>query len=390
MIAGKGAPETVSKEPHIDRRVRAPRRVLVFRCGQLGDMIVSLPAMWALRRHWPEASFTLLCDVHPGLGRVSGSDIFAGTGIFDAIEHYRVAGDGLGKVAALGERLRLLRRLRAGRYDGVVYLAPTIRTSGQVRRDRTFFRAAGIGRIYGATRFPTVPVKQPGRPFSVAPPEADLLLERLAADGIATPGRGQGSLDLGLGDSERSEVARWRSRLGDDGGRPWLGLGPGSKMPAKRWPLGRFEAVVAALIDRHDVWPVVFGGAEDHVDGERLVARWARGFNAAGALSVRAAATALKNCVMYLGNDTGTMHLAASVGVPCVALFSARDRPGTWYPYGVPQKVFRVALECEGCFLVECHERKNACLTAISIDQVVAGCEEMLKRLVAPLAAIEA
>ena len=119
MIAGKGAPETVSNEPHIDRRVPAPRRVLVFRCGQLGDMIVSLPAMWALRRHWPDASFTLLCDVHPGLGRVSGSDIFAGTGIFDAIEHYRVAGDGLGKVAALGERLRLLRRLRAGRYDGV-------------------------------------------------------------------------------------------------------------------------------------------------------------------------------------------------------------------------------------------------------------------------------
>jgi ADP-heptose:LPS heptosyltransferase len=390
MIAMEADREPANNTPQVDRLARAPRRVLVFRCGQLGDMIMSLPAMWALRHHWPDASFTLLCNVHPGQGRVSGSDIFDGTGIFDAFEHYRVAGDGLGRLAALGERLRLLRRLRAGRYDGLVYLAPSIRTVGQVSRDRIFFRAAGIGRIYGATNFPTGPVKQPGRPFSRGLSEADLLLERLAADGIPTPGTGQGSLDLGLGDTERAEVARWRSRLGDDGGRLWLGLGPGSKMPAKRWPLARFEAVMAALIDRYDVWPVVFGGAEDRADGERLVARWARGFNAAGALSVRAAGTALKKCVMYLGNDTGTMHLAASVGVPCVALFSARDRPGTWYPYGVPQKVFRLALECEGCFLVECHERKNACLTAISIDQVVAGCEEMLKRWVAPLATIEA
>src|SRR5581483_8940575 len=195
-------------------------------------------------------------------------------------------------------------------------------------------------------------------------------------------------LDLSLGEAERAEVARWRLRLGDDGGRPWLGLGVGSKMPAKRWPLERFEAAVAALIDRHDVWPVVFGGAEDRADGERLVASWARGFNAAGALSVRAAGWALKNCIMYLGNDTGTMHLAASAGIPSVALFSARDRPGTWYPYGVPQKVFRTALECEGCLLVECHERKNVCLTAISIDQVVAGCEEMLRRSVTPIVAI--
>jgi ADP-heptose:LPS heptosyltransferase len=368
----------------------APRRVLVFRCGQLGDMIMSLPAMWALRRQWPEASFTLLCDVHPGRGRVSGSDIFAGTGIFDAIEHYRVADERLGRVAAIGERFRLLRRLRAGRYDSVVYLAPSMRTMEQVWRDRIFFRAAGIGRMFGATHFPTSSAKTAGRPFSMGPSEADLLLERLAADGIAIPPKGQGSLDLGLGDAERSEVTRWRSRLGDDAGRLWLGLGPGSKMPAKRWPLARFEAVVAALIERHDVWPVVFGGAEDRADGDRLVSGWARGFNAAGALSVRAAAWALKNCVMYLGNDTGTMHLAASAGVPCVALFSARDRPGSWYPYGVPQKVFRVALDCEGCFLVECLERKNACLTAISMDQVVAGCEEMLRRSVAPLAAVSA
>jgi ADP-heptose:LPS heptosyltransferase len=208
--------------------------------------------------------------------------------------------------------------------------------------------------------------------------EADLLLARLAADGIRVPGQGEGCLDLVLGDAEVAAVARWRQTLAPDGGRKWIGLGPGSKMAAKRWPLERFVAVVAALINRHDVWPVVFGGMEDHEDGGRMVARWGRGFNAAGTLSVRESAMALKQCVLYVGNDTGTMHLAAAAGTPCVAVFSARDWPGAWYPYAVPQRVFRTALECEGCYLIECIDRRNECLRRITVEEVVAGCEDLL------------
>ena len=64
--------------------------ILVFRIGQLGDMIVSLPSMWAVRRHWPQASLTLLCDVHSSRKYVLASDIFQGTGLYDAIEEYEV------------------------------------------------------------------------------------------------------------------------------------------------------------------------------------------------------------------------------------------------------------------------------------------------------------
>ena len=90
---------------------------------------------------------------------------------------------------------------------------------------------------------------------------------------------------------------------------------------------------------------------------------------------MRAAAVALRGCALYLGNDTGTMHLAASAGAPCVAVFSARDWPGAWYPYGVPQRIFRTAPECEGCYLEVCVDRGNACLIAISVEEVLAGCE---------------
>jgi len=356
----------------------APRRVLAFRSGQLGDMIVSLPALWAVRRHWPEANLTLLCDVHPGRNYVLGSDIFGGSGLCDDLEHYEVSAAGESQLRTALRRLRLLVRLRARRFDALVYLAPSIRLPAQVRRDVRFFRLAGLRQIYGADHFPPVPVKQPGQPFPVGEHEADLLLARLQANGISVPARGRGSLDLRLGEAEAAAVARWQATLPPDGGRVWLGVGPGSKMPAKRWPLDRFGEVVKQLIAQHDIWPVVFGGREDRESGDQLLAGWGRGYNAAGALSVRASAAALRQCALYLGNDTGTMHLATAAGTPCVAVFSARDWPGAWYPYGVEQRVFRTAIECEGCYLEECVERKNECLSRVAVQQVLAGCESLL------------
>jgi ADP-heptose:LPS heptosyltransferase len=359
-----------------------PDRVLVFRCGQLGDMVLSLPAIWAARRRWPKAAFSLLCDVHPGKNLVGGPDIFRGMDLFESFESYDAAKSGGSNLLRTGSsRLRLLLRLRARRYDVLVYLAPSVRRPRQVWRDVRFFRAAGLRRIFGARHFPPVPIKRPGQPFPSGESEADLLLARLAADGIPVPGPGRGSLDLRLGDREAAEMARWKATLASDGGRAWLGIGPGSKMPAKRWPLDRFAEAVRLLAARHGLWPVVFGGAEDRTQGDRLLAVWRRGYNAAGALSVRASALALKNCVLYLGNDTGTMHLAAAAGTPCAAVFSARDWPGAWYPYGVPHRVFRAAIECEGCYLVECLDRRNECLERISVEQVLAGCEDLLKQI---------
>jgi ADP-heptose:LPS heptosyltransferase len=356
-----------------------PKKILIFRIGQLGDMVVSLPALWATRRHWPDARLTLLCDVQVGRNYVLGSEVFGPTGLFERIEHYVVPAKRRPFLSGLTDRLALLMRLRMRRYDALVYLAPSIREPEQVKRDVAFFKAAGIRRIYGATHFPPVPIKRPGQPFEVGLSEADLLLARLAADGIPVPRNGTGVLDLVLGEAEAAEVAQWLTTIGSDGARRWIGIGPGSKMPAKRWPLDRFEAVVATLIARHDVWPVVFGGPEEQTAGHDLLARWGRGYNAAGTLSVRASCMALTRCALYLGNDTGTMHLAAAADVPCIALFSARDWPGAWYPYGVAQRVFRTALECEGCYLVECVDRRNECLTRITVDDVVAGCEDLLR-----------
>jgi ADP-heptose:LPS heptosyltransferase len=215
-------------------------------------------------------------------------------------------------------------------------------------------------------------------PLEALPRESELLLLRLRESGLRVSLQ-HPRFDLGLDEKELNEVNAWLAGQSQDaGGRRCIGVGPGSKMPAKQWPLENYDAVVRDLIGAFDIWPIVFGGPEDREIGDGLIERWGRGYNAAGALDVRAAGVALKRCQLYLGNDTGTMHLAAAAGVRCVAIFSSRERPGLWYPAGPGNRVFRSEIDCEGCGLKVCVTRNIECLRRIAPQSVFTACAELL------------
>jgi ADP-heptose:LPS heptosyltransferase len=351
------------------------KSVLIFRIGSLGDTLVAVPAMWAVREHFRGARVTLLCDYHPGKGYVLGSDLLAGSGIVDDFLHYPVDASRMGRLLKPIRAARLAARLRWERFDTLVYLPPSVRSRAQAERDRAFFRAGGIRQFIGMDvdlSGSTAPA-----PGSELPRETDQILLRLAPQ-IPIPPRGQGRMELGLTEQDERGVASWLSDLPPDGGRVWIGIGPGSKMPAKIWPRERFLEVLRELAGRFDVWPVVFGGSEDRTVGNWLVRELGRGYVAAGNLGLRASASALSRCQLYLGNDTGTMHMAAAVGVRCVAIFSARSYPGTWYPYGPGHQIFRTQIDCENCGLVECIDRKMECILRIGTDEVLAACAGIL------------
>ncbi len=134
-----------------------------------------------------------------------------------------------------------------------------------------------------------------------------------------------------------------------------------------------FVEVIQKLIKKYDVFPVIFGGREDFETGQKILANLKTGANAAGKLNIREGSAALGHCKLYLGNDTGTMHMAAAVGVPCVALFAAIDFPGRWYPFGENNKIFRNAVECEGCHTPDCFN-DHKCLKMISAAKVFEAC----------------
>jgi asparagine synthase (glutamine-hydrolysing) len=375
--SAKGQERDPSRLPLTPSRgCKTPKRILVFRIGQLGDTIVALPAMWAVRKNFPEAHIALLYDRHPGKTHVIASDLLRGSKIFDDYLSYPVSpSDTVWRKTRMAG---LLTAIRARRFDTLVYLAPTSRTPQQIERDRRFFSMAGILNFIAMSGFEELEPKRPGQPFRMTEPESNLLLRRLAASGLSVSAGDESTMDLGIGPNDEALLDQWLKDLPPDGGRDWIAIGPGSKMPAKRWQLRRFEEVVHRLINEFEIWPVIFGGEEDKVFGDWLLEKWSCGYNAAGALGIRSSLAAMQRCRMFLGNDTGTMHMAAAVGLRCVAVFSSRERPGLWYPHGTGHRVFRSDIECEGCGLVECLERENECLNRITTDKVLSACRDML------------
>jgi ADP-heptose:LPS heptosyltransferase len=355
----------------------SPQRILVFRIGQLGDTIVALPAMHAVKQNFPDAHLALLCDHHPGRRYVLASDLLRGAGIFDEFLSYPVSDNT--DLLRPGRMMSLLTTIRRKNFDTLVYLAPTSRKREQILRDYRFFSLAGIKTFIGMEGFYPLPPKRLGLPLEPVPHESELLLARLATSGLEIDDVTSASMDLGLGELEEEQITNWKRTLPSDGGRPWIAVAPGSKMPAKRWPVERFEEVVTNLISEFDLWPVVFGGAEDKVIGDQLLVNWGRGYNAAGALTLRPAIAAMRHCELFLGNDVGTLHMAAAIGVPCVVVFSSREWPGLWYPYGEGHSVFRSTIECEGCGVVECLGRDNECLRRISAEEVLSACRALLR-----------
>jgi ADP-heptose:LPS heptosyltransferase len=348
------------------------RRLLVFRRGHIGDTVIALPAFWALRAHVPRAELTLLCDRSDAPSAVNAADVAMGTGLFaDRIEYPTVAGD---RPPGAWSMARLALTLRRRRFDAVAYLAPSLRSAAHVRRDTRFFAWSGIRRVLGGVYPDADPPRAAGEPLAKRPHEADRLLARLAESGVAVPASGAGRMDLAISDGERSEGARL---LGDSGGRPRIAIGPGSKMAAKVWPEDRYRDTVSALIASHDVEPVVIGGPEDRVVAGRLIAAWGRGRDLCG-VGLRQAVAAMERCRLYLGNDTGSMHLAVCASLRCVALFSARDQPGKWYPYGDGHAVLRRAVPCEGCMLTVCEVERMRCLTLIGVEEAATACRGLL------------
>lgn len=332
--------------------------------------MVAVPALWAVRENFPDARITMLTDEQPGRSLVQACDILNGSGLIDDYIVYPA-----GKPLALAQ---LLLQLRSRKFDSLVYLIRAYVADRRIQRDKLFFRLAGIKRYIGMQEFSRSPIKGIDSTMPAVPHMADTLLTRLWADGLKTPPAGQGRVDVNIGEREQKNIKRWLSELPNDGGRPWLAIGPGSKMPCNIWPDERYLAVAKYLVAEKDLWPVIFGGPGDRELGEKLVQELGCGYVAAGVLGIRDSMAAMARCLLFIGNDTGTMHMAAASGLRCVGVFSSRNQPGLWYPYGEGNIILRTPVNCEGCELQECVERKMECILSISVQQVVEACRSIL------------
>ena len=354
---------------------RQPPVVLVYRIGQLGDALVTIPAIKAIRARHPDSIFVLLTDRQPSeRGWVSSWDVLGAIGVFADVVYYEPANS---IRAIVKVTYRLARTLRDHRPDIVYNLAP-VRNRWQRIRDRAFF----VG-LVGSPEYRTPPPlshRQIRNSSGILEPvEAEW---RRLMRVTPTPVESANAALL----VQVVDVLSALSELCVAGGKatgPKIAIGPGSKMRAKRWPLESFVAVIELLHVRlPDYEFLIFGDANEMDVGEQLVDRLGQFcINLAGRLSVQESAALLARCSLYIGNDTGTMHLAAAVGCRCVAIFSSRDSPGLWEPFGPGHRVLRTDPPCAGCMLETCTAHSLVCLTSISADEVTSAALNILRVL---------
>ncbi len=348
-------------------------RIAISRNGLLGDTMAAVPSLNALRSAFPAARIELIYETVPGSGYVTARDVLDGSGLVDAFHPLPSHVPAASRALAIGA---LFLRLRRPRRD----LGIVLEEERFPARRKRFLALCGARRVLGPEgRAATMPRDEAGR---LLPSEsiADVLLSSLAPLGMRLPGPGRGSMDLHISDAEHAEAERWLGEKGPrDASRPLIAIGLWSNMACKRWPFERYEEVVRALVLDAAAFPVVLGAAGERAIAERFIGRVGGGAAAAGELGIRQGVALLSRCSLYLGNDSGPMHMAACAGIRCVAVFSSRDRAGLWHPYGTGHRVFRTPVECEGCMLRDCRLERMRCILAISPAEVLAACREALR-----------
>lgn len=345
------------------------RKVLIYRLGSLGDMVVSLPCLHLVERAFPNSERILLTNFPVQAKAPAAADVLGESGLVHGYMRYSV---GTRSPHAL---LSLALEIRRFNPDVLVYLMPP-RSPKAVVRDKLFFKwASGIRRIVG------VPVGDESARIlnpvtGLYEPEAARLARTLAV----------------LGNAGTADLAKWNLRLtpserqfalaslGDLAGKPLLACGPGTKMQAKDWGQENWRALLRRIAATYPGYSMVIVGAwEDSTVGDYVLSDWnGPKLNLCGHLTPRQSAALLEHASLFLGPDSGPMHLAACAGVPCVIAFSARGLPGVWYPAGEKHHILYRQVSCFGCNLESCVVQARRCLTSITVDEMAQAVDSVL------------
>jgi ADP-heptose:LPS heptosyltransferase len=176
-----------------------------------------------------------------------------------------------------------------------------------------------------------------------------------------------------------AEPASFPPRPEPPAGHVRIGLCPGAEYgPAKRWLPERFREVMARFAHDDGAEWVLFGVARDAPIADEILQGYAgRAQNRVGATTLAELIAELRTCAALVTNDTGTMHLAASLGVPVVAIFGSTE-PQLTGPLGGAHRVLRHHVECSPCFLREC-PLDFRCMKSVQVDEVAAALREVLQ-----------
>ena len=339
------------------------KNILIMKPSSLGDIVLVLPVLTALRKNYPDAKiswlvrpeFSALLENHPHLDEII---------LFDR----RQLGRAWFSPRAFGALVSLVRRLRAGRFDAVFDFQGLFRTACLARLSGCRKRFGRAGAREWAHLFYTVKVRQDMKCANLV----DFYLKIIRAAGARDVG-----VEFVLPEyPEAAEsIGRLLSKHGISPGR-YAVLVPGSAHADKCWPTERF-AELANRITAKFGFSIVATGTESEAGVVEKLQELANVpiVNLAGRTSLRELMVILKNAGLVVSNDTGPGHIAAASGVPLVLIFG-RSNPIRVAPYGRKECVVAVAAEGRGLAINSSDPRHN--ISEITVEQVFHKVSEQL------------
>lgn len=354
--------------------IAPPQRILIFKVGNIGDIVCAIPALIAIRRTYPGAHLTLLTS--PGRKGVPGADaVLTGAWYLDELRLY--ASDNINSV----KKLRMFARsLRQERYDLFIHLPPHEWTNfGTIARNMFFARLIGVRAAFGFRLRALIWLfRKTQIDYTIGPHEVDTLLALLRTGGVKTE---QVTFDLPLTAADRAKAEQLLNQTWpDETNSPVVAVHAGSKQRFKEWRPERFAAVLAYLAKRYQARFLLLGGPADAEEASVITKNLPPNqfVIVAGQLSVLESAALIERCDFLLGIDSGLMHIAAAFGKPTVALFSIFNVFGRWFPYGQQHEIiFHRFLRCDYRQL-DCVRQS---MEAITVDEVTAACDRVIGRL---------
>ncbi len=342
-------------------RAGAVQRILVRGTNWIGDAVLTTPALAALRAGFPKARISLLAK--PVIGELLQSHPAV-----DEIILYRDPGPHAG----LGGKFSLARQLSRGHYDLAILLQNAFEAAA-------ITALAGILNRYGyATdgRSFLLTHRVPLTPKIRRKHQVEYYLELLRPLGIQVE---PAAPTLRTTPGEDAAAVEHLRAFGVKPDQVVIGLNPGSVYgSAKRWLPDRFAQVADRLAAEHEACVLIFGGKGEEELGTTIASMMtAPTIVLSGRTSVRQLMALIKQCSLFITNDTGPMHIAAAFGVPLVAIFGPTD-PVTTSPFGKGHELIRKPVECSPCLLREC-PIDHRCMQRIRTDEVYAAAVRQLK-----------
>ena len=350
--------------------------ILIYRLGSLGDTVVALPSLRLIARTFPQAERWILTNRPVANKAAPLAQVIEGAGLVHGFLDYPLKTRSLAQITELRASIRKLAP------TVLIYLIP-YRGLPQLIRDYLFFRACGIRKIVG------MPFDQDLRQPIYDPasdswePEATRLTRCIHSIGNAQIDEAS-AWDLGLTDAEQAESRRILTAW--NGVSSYIVACLGTKADTKDWGGENWSKLLKRVSEKNPELGLLLVGAPDEYALSEQAARMWKGplLNLCGRTSPRLSAALISKARAYVGHDSGPMHLAAAVGVPSIAVFSARNRPGEWFPRGANNRVIYHKTECFGCGLEVCPVHLKKCIAGITVDEVLWAVEETLGNLLAP------